>query len=125
MTAFLLGQLCFFLLSCTIVFFLLTLSFFSFLQELFTSMVRRMFEEYKYFPRFPEKELRITGQLFGGIIDQGLVPYVLMSNLHYTFTHARSYTQRVCVTSTPTPSQVHDVQDRVEVCTRGTKETSQ
>ena len=39
-------------------------------------MVRRMFEEYKFFPGFPEKELRITGQLFGGIIDQGLVPWV-------------------------------------------------
>ena len=39
-------------------------------------MVRRMFEEYKFFPGFPEKELRITGQLFGGIIDQGLVPLV-------------------------------------------------
>ncbi|XP_065914765.1 CCR4-NOT transcription complex subunit 1-like isoform X2 [Dysidea avara] len=46
-------------------------------KELFTSMVRRMFEEYKYFPGFPEKELRITGQLFGGIIDQGLVPYMM------------------------------------------------
>jgi len=41
-------------------------------------MVRRMFEEYKFFPGFPEKELRITGQLFGGIIDQGLVPYVVI-----------------------------------------------
>ena len=38
-------------------------------------MLRNMFEEYKFFPQFPEKELQITGQLFGGIIEHGLVTY--------------------------------------------------
>ena len=41
-------------------------------------MLRNMFEEYKFFPQFPEKELQITGQLFGGIIEHGLVTYVFM-----------------------------------------------
>ena len=44
-----------------------------FLQDLFVCMLRNMFEEYKFFPQFPEKELQITGQLFGGIIEHGLV----------------------------------------------------
>lgn len=43
------------------------------LQEVFTCMLKNMFDEYKFFPQFPDKELQITGQLFGGIIDQGLV----------------------------------------------------
>ena len=42
-------------------------------QDLFVCMLRNMFEEYKFFPQFPEKELQITGQLFGGIIEHGLV----------------------------------------------------
>ncbi len=46
------------------------------LQDLFVCMLRNMFEEYKFFPQFPEKELQITGQLFGGIIEHGLVTYV-------------------------------------------------
>ncbi len=46
-------------------------------QDLFVCMLRNMFEEYKFFPQFPEKELQITGHLFGGIIEHGLVTYVL------------------------------------------------
>ena len=42
-------------------------------------MLRNMFEEYKFFPQFPEKELQITGQLFGGIIEHGLVTYLSLS----------------------------------------------
>ena len=40
-------------------------------------MLKNMFDEYRFFPQFPEKELQITGQLFGGIIDQGLVALVM------------------------------------------------
>ena len=42
-------------------------------QDLFVCMLRNMFEEYQFFPRFPERELQITGKLFGGIIEHGLV----------------------------------------------------
>ena len=42
-------------------------------------MLRNMFDEYKFFPEFPYKELQITGQLFGGIIEHGLVTYVTLS----------------------------------------------
>ncbi len=46
---------------------------FVYFQDLFVCMLKNIFEEYKFFPQFPEKELRITGQLFGGIIEHGLV----------------------------------------------------
>lgn len=48
-------------------------------RDLFVCMLRNMFEEYKFFPQFPEKELQITGQLFGGIIEHGLVTFMSLS----------------------------------------------
>lgn len=36
-------------------------------------MLRSLFEEYKFFPQYPDKELHITAQLFGGIIERGIV----------------------------------------------------
>ncbi|XP_064398380.1 CCR4-NOT transcription complex subunit 1-like [Halichondria panicea] len=48
-------------------------------KDLYVCMLRNMFEEYKFFPQFPEKELQITGQLFGGIIEHELVTYMSLS----------------------------------------------
>jgi len=42
-------------------------------REVFACMLRNLFEEYKFFPQYPEKELHTTAQLFGGIIEHGLV----------------------------------------------------
>ncbi|KAJ8950014.1 hypothetical protein NQ318_002425 [Aromia moschata] len=39
----------------------------------FNCMLRSLFEEYKFFPQYPDKELHITAQLFGGIIERGIV----------------------------------------------------
>jgi len=36
-------------------------------------MLRNLFEEYRFFPAYPEKELITTAHLFGGIIEHGLV----------------------------------------------------
>jgi hypothetical protein len=34
--------------------------------------VQNLFEEYKFFPQYPDKELNITAQLFGGItVEEG------------------------------------------------------
>lgn len=46
-------------------------------QEVYQCMIRNLFEEYRFFPQYPEKELLITAQLFGGIIDRNLVPTFL------------------------------------------------
>lgn len=36
-------------------------------------MIRNLFEEYRFFPQYPDKELITTAQLFGGIIAENLV----------------------------------------------------
>lgn len=41
--------------------------------DVFLCMIRNLFEEYRFFPSYPEKELHTTACLFGGIIEQGLV----------------------------------------------------
>lgn len=42
-------------------------------REVQQCMVRNLFEEYRFFPQYPDKELHITAQLFGGIVDRNLV----------------------------------------------------
>lgn len=43
-------------------------------NEVYTCMLRNLFEEYRFFPQYPDKELQITAQLFGGMIERNLVP---------------------------------------------------
>lgn len=45
-------------------------------NDIFHCMLRNLMEEYKYFPQYPDLELRTTAVLFGGIIEQGLVTYM-------------------------------------------------
>ncbi|XP_054715657.1 CCR4-NOT transcription complex subunit 1-like [Uloborus diversus] len=47
-------------------------------REVFNCMIRNLFEEYRFFPQYPDKELITTAQLFGGIIDQNLVSYITL-----------------------------------------------
>lgn len=54
-------------------------------REVFTCMLRNLFEEYKFFPQYPDKELHITAQLFGGIIEKGLVPSYVSLGLALRF----------------------------------------
>lgn len=46
-----------------------------FKRDVFACMLRNLFEEYRFFPEYPERELQITAQLFGGIIEQNIVTY--------------------------------------------------
>lgn len=46
-------------------------------KEVFQCMLKNLFEEYRFFTQYPDKELHTTALLFGGIIDQGLVTYVI------------------------------------------------
>ncbi len=57
-------------------------------REVFTCMLRNLFDEYKFFPQYPDKELHTTAQLFGGIIEHGLVTVsvaVALLFLHYCY----------------------------------------
>ncbi|XP_032139962.1 CCR4-NOT transcription complex subunit 1 isoform X6 [Sapajus apella] len=47
-------------------------------REVFNCMLRNLFEEYRFFPQYPDKELHITACLFGGIIEKGLVTYMAL-----------------------------------------------
>uniref|UniRef100_UPI00358E5F7C CCR4-NOT transcription complex subunit 1-like isoform X3 n=1 Tax=Myxine glutinosa TaxID=7769 RepID=UPI00358E5F7C len=47
-------------------------------RQVFNCMLRNLFEEYRFFPQYPDKELHITACLFGGIIEKGLVTYMAL-----------------------------------------------
>lgn len=47
-------------------------------RDVFNCMIKNLFEEYRFFPQYPDKELSITAQLFGGIIEQSLVTYMAL-----------------------------------------------
>lgn len=42
-------------------------------NEIFACMIHNLFDEYRFFSKYPEKELRITGILFGKLIQHQLV----------------------------------------------------
>lgn len=42
-------------------------------QEIFACMIQCLFDEYRFFPRYPDKELKITAVLFGSLIKHQLV----------------------------------------------------
>jgi CCR4-NOT transcription complex subunit 1 len=42
-------------------------------RDVYQCMLRNLFEEYKFFPQYPDKELQITAQLFGGMVERNLV----------------------------------------------------
>lgn len=47
-------------------------------RDVYSCMLRNLFEEYRFFPTYPDKELFTTARLFGGIIEQGLVEYMAL-----------------------------------------------
>lgn len=42
-------------------------------KEIFACMIHNLFDEYRFFPRYPERELEITAILFGSLIKHQLV----------------------------------------------------
>lgn len=47
-------------------------------RDVFSCMVHNLFDEYKFFPKYPEKELRITAVLFGQLILHNLVSNITL-----------------------------------------------
>lgn len=43
-------------------------------RQIFYCMIHNLFDEYRFFPRYPEMELRITGVLFGKLIEHQVLP---------------------------------------------------
>lgn len=44
-------------------------------QDIFACMIHNLFDEYRFFPKYPDKELRVTGVLFGALIQHQLVAF--------------------------------------------------
>ena len=44
-------------------------------KQIFYCMIKNLLEEYKYFPQYPDKELFVTAQLFGMLIDYDVVNF--------------------------------------------------
>ncbi len=47
-------------------------------QEIFACMIHNLFDEYQFFHKYPEKELRITGILFGTLVQHQLVSSITL-----------------------------------------------
>eukprot|EP01119_Soliformovum_irregulare_P023182 TRINITY_DN8072_c0_g1_i1.p1 TRINITY_DN8072_c0_g1~~TRINITY_DN8072_c0_g1_i1.p1 ORF type:complete len:2236 (-),score=833.72 TRINITY_DN8072_c0_g1_i1:325-7032(-) len=45
-------------------------------QDIYGCMIHNLFDEYRFFPKYPEKYLQITGILFGSLIQHQLVSYL-------------------------------------------------
>lgn len=45
-------------------------------ELIFLCMIHNLFDEYRFFPKFPEKELQITAVLFGSLIQHQLISYI-------------------------------------------------
>ena len=47
-------------------------------REVFSCMVHNLFDEYRFFPKYPDKELRITAVLFGQLVQRQLVSNITL-----------------------------------------------
>lgn len=47
-------------------------------NDIFACMIHNLFDEYRFFSKYPEKELRITGILFGTLIQEQLVTSITL-----------------------------------------------
>ena len=45
-------------------------------ELIFLCMIHNLFDEYRFFPKFPEKELQITAVLFGSLIQHQLISFL-------------------------------------------------
>ena len=41
-------------------------------EDVFVNGIKNLFEEYKFYTNYPERELNLTAQLFGGLFERGL-----------------------------------------------------
>ena len=54
--------------------------------KLLACVVKNLFEEYKFFNDYPDRELKITAELYGGIIREGIIKFVILYfNINLTF----------------------------------------
>ena len=47
-------------------------------QQVYACMVHNLFDEYRYFPKYPDKPLRTTALLFGALVQHSLVSHITL-----------------------------------------------
>ena len=47
-------------------------------NQVYACMVHNLFDEYRYFPKYPDKPLRTTALLFGSLVQHGLVSNITL-----------------------------------------------
>ena len=47
-------------------------------QQVYACMVHNLFDEYKYFPKYPDKPLKTTALLFGALVQHALVSHITL-----------------------------------------------
>ena len=47
-------------------------------QDIFRSMIHNLFDEYRFFHKYPDRELQVTGELFGTLIQHQLVSSITL-----------------------------------------------
>ena len=47
-------------------------------QQVYACMVHNLFDEYRYFPKSPDKPLRTTALLFGALVQHSLVSHITL-----------------------------------------------
>lgn len=55
------------------------------LQDVLACVVKNLFEEYRFFHEYPERELRTTAEVYGGIIREGIISYTFPASYHFFF----------------------------------------
>eukprot|EP01130_Rhizamoeba_saxonica_P016258 TRINITY_DN7482_c0_g1_i1.p1 TRINITY_DN7482_c0_g1~~TRINITY_DN7482_c0_g1_i1.p1 ORF type:complete len:2042 (-),score=367.44 TRINITY_DN7482_c0_g1_i1:55-5421(-) len=45
-------------------------------QKIFACMIRNLFDEYRFFPEYPDVELYITGVIFGSLIQHQIISFI-------------------------------------------------
>jgi CCR4-NOT transcription complex subunit 1 len=48
-------------------------------QEIFRCMIHNLFDEYRFFHKYPDKELQITGRLFGSLLQYQLISSITLA----------------------------------------------
>lgn len=65
-------------------------------QEIFSCMIHNLFDEYRFFQRYPQKELEITANLFGALIHNMLVTFIPLGiALRYILEALRSSSKKM------------------------------
>lgn len=63
-------------------------------QDILACVVKNLFEEYRFFHEYPERELRTTAEVYGSIIREGVISYVFFIYFNLVAQHFNKYVNK-------------------------------